>query len=408
MVSASSQQGKAVMEHEAQVMLAANQHSCSHVIPMITPAPCLDGKQQHYSFVTTLLPYDLFKWRNQQTSRVKLQHCYPVVAKAVYDGLKCLHASGYIHGDLKDDNILFKDFDADGCPSGIVLGDLGLAQKIGSSIYKFHASNYAGSSHLVASLFDGQSDPLGINTMVRVQGTYVNAAIVQAKIDYCSWAMMVTYIFGLPEDKDLTKMLGKGSCGPMGPGRRKLYPWETDRRARVNCRKKGVAFWVEDVEDSVVENQVLHEVSWRFIPIESVVFWRSIWWDDSWGEASSRYKISKRSLIYLDMIPIYNLIECVHSERMAMMKVTSKNRTVYCRLTRISPIFGVYHPWFWTVLGYDLWWHLAFQIFIPPIPSRCESQEIEQRRSEARRKRYEDLLQKFRGGQGSVGSGCPW
>lgn len=224
MVSASSQQGKAVMEHEAQVMLAANQHNCSHVVPMITPAPCVDGKQQHYSFVTTLLPYDLFKWRNQQTSRVKLQHCYPVVAKAVYDGLKCLHASGYIHGDLKDDNILFKDFDADGCPSGIVLGDLGLAQKIGSSIYKFHASNYAGSSHLVASLFDGQSDPLGINTMVRVQGTYVNAAIVQAKIDYCSWAMMVTYIFGLPEDKDLTKMLGKGSCGPMGPGRRKLYP----------------------------------------------------------------------------------------------------------------------------------------------------------------------------------------
>jgi len=97
MVSASSQQGKAVMEHEAQVMLAANQHSCSHVIPMITPAPCVDGKQQHYSFVTTLLPYDLFKWRNQQTSRVKLQHCYPVVARAVYDGLKCLHASGYIH-----------------------------------------------------------------------------------------------------------------------------------------------------------------------------------------------------------------------------------------------------------------------------------------------------------------------
>ena len=74
---------------------------------------------------------------------------------------------------------------------------------------------------------------------------------------------------------------------------------------------------------------MLHEVSWRFIPIESVVFWWSIWWDDSWGEASSRYKISKRSLIYLDMIPTYNLIECVHSERMAMMKVTSKNRTVY-------------------------------------------------------------------------------
>ena len=242
MVSASSQQGKAVMEHEAQVMLAANQHSCSHVIPLITPAPCVDGKQQHYSFVTTLLPYDLFKWRNQQTSRVKLQHCYPVVARAVYDGLKCLHASGYIHWDLKDDNILFKDFDADGCPSGIVLGDLGLAQQIGSSIYKFAASNYAGSSHLVASLFDGQSDPLGINTMVRVRGTYVNGAIVQAKIDYCSWAMMVTYIFGLPEDKDLTKMLGKGSCGPMGPGRRKLYPWETDRRARVNCRKKGWPF----------------------------------------------------------------------------------------------------------------------------------------------------------------------
>ena len=224
MVSASSQQGKAVMEHEAQVMLAANQHNCSHVVPMITPAPCVDGKQQHYSFVTTLLPYDLYKWRKQQTSREKLQHCYPVVAKAVYDGLKCLHASGYIHGDLKDDNILFKEFDADGCPSGMVLGDLGLARKIGSSISKFHASNYAGSCHLVASLFDGQSDPLGINTMVRVQGTYVNAAIVKAKIDYCSWAMMVTYVFGLPEDKDLTKMLGKGSCGPMGPGRRKLYP----------------------------------------------------------------------------------------------------------------------------------------------------------------------------------------
>ena len=222
-VSTSSQQAQVVLQHEVQVMLAASQHSCSHVVPMIMNAPCVDGKQQQYSFVTTLLPYDLYKWRIQQTA-AKLAHCYRVVAKAVFDGLECLHASGYIHGDLKDDNILFEDFDADGCPSGIMLADLGLAQRIGSMIYKFPASDYAGSTHLVSSLFDGQSDPLGINTMVRVRGFYVNAAIVKPKIDYCSWAFLVTYTFGLPEDKDLTQALGKGSCGLMGPGRRKLYP----------------------------------------------------------------------------------------------------------------------------------------------------------------------------------------
>eukprot|EP00746_Dinoflagellata_sp_MGD_P027600 gnl/MRDRNA2_/MRDRNA2_165130_c0_seq1.p1 gnl/MRDRNA2_/MRDRNA2_165130_c0~~gnl/MRDRNA2_/MRDRNA2_165130_c0_seq1.p1 ORF type:complete len:253 (+),score=20.64 gnl/MRDRNA2_/MRDRNA2_165130_c0_seq1:40-798(+) len=124
--------------------------------------------------------------------------------------MKGLHKAGYIHGDIKTDNILYAGVDTRGCPTGLRLTDFGLSFRIGSQQSKYDRSYYAGSWHLPACLFEGQ-----VCQLLGVSSSY-SKFIADERIDYCSYTdLMVT--FG-PAPK-LISAKG-GNCGPMGPNRR--------------------------------------------------------------------------------------------------------------------------------------------------------------------------------------------
>ena len=138
----------------------------------------------------------------------------------VYDqirsGLDCLHGAGWMHGDIKEENILFEAFDSDGCPTGIQLADFGLARRLGQAVKKFDEENYEPCWYLAGSMFRGVPDPLHLS---------INAKQFRAdrKMDECSFALMMMKVFGF-RDKRFQKDLGKGACGKMGAGRKYEIP----------------------------------------------------------------------------------------------------------------------------------------------------------------------------------------
>eukprot|EP00435_Cladocopium_sp_Y103_P052642 s131_g16.t1 len=54
-------------EHEIEVMSAAKEHHCHHVLPLIDKEPCIGGTKYINAFVTKLLPFDFEKWEKDYT-----------------------------------------------------------------------------------------------------------------------------------------------------------------------------------------------------------------------------------------------------------------------------------------------------------------------------------------------------
>ena len=140
---------------------------------------------------------------------------YQRVFDALRDGLDCMHKSGYMHGDLKPDNILFEDFDDDGCPTGVQLADFGISSELSSLQDKFDGDYFMGSWHLPGAVFTDVKDPLNLS-----KGEFF---IPDRRIDECSFALLM-FRFFKRRVPSIVKDLGKGACGPMGPGRKLMMP----------------------------------------------------------------------------------------------------------------------------------------------------------------------------------------
>ena len=134
-----------------------------------------------------------------------------------------MHEAGYMHGDLKPDNVLFEDFDADGCPKGIQLADFGLSHELGKPHLKFPKEYYKISWHEAGSVFNGAKDPFKLTKKVKVNGKYKMHYMVDSRLDECSFAMLMYELF---EERvpSIQEHLGKGACGPMGPKRDLMMP----------------------------------------------------------------------------------------------------------------------------------------------------------------------------------------
>ena len=161
--------------------------------------------------------------RGQETSSG-----YQRVFDALRDGLDCMHGSGYMHGDLKPDNILFEDFDDDGCPTGVQLADFGISRKLSSLEGKFDGAYFMGSWHLPGTVFTRVEDPLKLS-----KGK--SFFTPDRRIDECSFALLM-FRFFKRRVSSIVKDVGKGACGPMGPGRKLMMPWDA-MRARM------IGFW---------------------------------------------------------------------------------------------------------------------------------------------------------------------
>mmetsp|Transcript_52439 Transcript_52439/g.98179 ORF Transcript_52439/g.98179 Transcript_52439/m.98179 type:complete len:325 (+) Transcript_52439:68-1042(+) len=212
----------AAADNKKEMQIMTDASSCSNVLPLTDGRPCVEkaGTNQRlmYSYVAPEMKGDLLTWL-RAVSFIRRKHCGKTVLKQVYFGLKCLHASGWIHGDLKSDNIFYQGEDSEGCPTGLVLADFGLSAQIGSIRNKFNSKYFDASSHLPSSLFRDQEDTLKI----QVDENHIR---MSEGVDMCSFAMMMYFNFGMTVDGGAMELFtgGRGGCGPMGPGRQKPLP----------------------------------------------------------------------------------------------------------------------------------------------------------------------------------------
>lgn len=88
--------------NEAQIM---GQVHCTHLLPLVEKRSCVSGKKLGSAFVTKLVPGDLHEWSQQAPEETK-KSCLEKNYDQIYDGLECFHKAGFVHGDIKGENIL--------------------------------------------------------------------------------------------------------------------------------------------------------------------------------------------------------------------------------------------------------------------------------------------------------------
>ena len=139
--------------------------------------------------------------------------------------MKCFHKAGYVHGDIKPDNILYGSIDDQGCPEDIILADFGLTTKVGELNTKFDHKWWKISFHIPETMFDGVKDPLGLTETARLKnGGTVPVVTMKPVLDLCSLAFLLRPLVPGIVSLVLQEKLGKGACGKMGPGRKWSLP----------------------------------------------------------------------------------------------------------------------------------------------------------------------------------------
>ena len=206
---------------EANIMGAVH---CTHVLPLVEKAPCVaQHGQLRTAFVTKLMPGDLQKW-SEQASQWKKNKCLLKIFNEIYSGLECFHKAGYVHGDIKPDNILYSSIDDQGCPEDIILADFGLTTKVGQLNTKFDHKWWMGAFHIPETMFDGVKDPLGLTETVRRNGRTEALVTMKPVLDWCSLAFLLRRLVPGTVSTVLQEKLGKGACGKMGPDRKWSLP----------------------------------------------------------------------------------------------------------------------------------------------------------------------------------------
>lgn len=215
-----SKGGEEEARREIEVLTKTKELNCLHVLKLVEKDPCMKVSGKDYlfkdSFVVDLLPSDLRQIRSSEgTLPAK---CFRPVFDAIRSGLDCLHKAGYIHGDLKADNVLFEATDADGCPTGIQLADFGLSKKIGEFTPKFPFPFYLRCYHEPATMFEQIPDTFNVSAWKPYGGRQKWHFQAEPRLDECSFALLMYRLFGerVPE---IQEELGRGACGPMGPQR---------------------------------------------------------------------------------------------------------------------------------------------------------------------------------------------
>ncbi|CAE7209192.1 Scn11a [Symbiodinium sp. CCMP2592] len=134
-----------------------------------------------------------------------------------------LWKAGYIHGDLKADNIFYKELDSEYCPSGVVLADFGLSRKINTQMWQYDAKYYRYSTHLPSSLFVGHRDSLNIK-LPRMEKVFV-----REDIDKCSLQELARGAFKMAVKVDLQwgRLASLRSCLQVAP------PWPSARPGEI-------------------------------------------------------------------------------------------------------------------------------------------------------------------------------
>lgn len=232
------------IKKEVDIMTAAKKcplDGYAHVMEATASAPCINTPSEG----TKILPYALISPRMHGTLKqwaVLVPHptpgCVKKISEQIIRGLSCLHASNYVHGDLKVNNLLFGHLE-DGCPADVRVTDFGLSTKIRTKLGTQHyMRNYGNeqlhkSVHLYAGMFDGGAAFAG-NPRVwqRHRSVDPNHFARAPLVDWCSFIFMMLADFSTPPEDSLQLVntmvgptgLSKGDCGQYGPHRTVTIP----------------------------------------------------------------------------------------------------------------------------------------------------------------------------------------
>lgn len=217
-----------VIHKEAQIMKETTERfwtgrypECQHVAPLFDSTPCLDDVLIKGAYVSLKMEVDLQGWYNRYAHRNEhiQKECRGSIAQQLADGLRCLHIAGkhgYMHGDVKMDNILVESIDpVTFCPEGLRLIDFGHSHARGSRVPKHSEEYFSTSRHLPDSVFQDASDSLFLTVESNPDMFYASS-----QVDWCSFAYLMNSNFNyIPlmhaSNNDARVIM----CGKMGKGR---------------------------------------------------------------------------------------------------------------------------------------------------------------------------------------------
>lgn len=190
--------------YETEMAVMKSAKHCKGVLTYLDDNPSICGRKvTGKAYVMPLMDGDLDKFFG---GKAGAQSCTNVI-DAIYQGLQCLHNAGYIHGDLKPDNVFYRG-KTGACPDGVVLADFGLAESIGTHTPQYGGKDFMGCNHLPSVQFNADNDP-----------TQLGQSYVAGTIDYCSLGIM-TYEFFRAELSIQAPPGWDGECGMMGHRRK--------------------------------------------------------------------------------------------------------------------------------------------------------------------------------------------
>jgi len=184
---------RADIDAEVDILRATTEKSCSNVVRLVDAQPCVSKGStvpplcRESAYVAERLTATMRDWFKASNK----PHCKDTIIAGIRNGIICLHRAGFIHGDIKADNIMYASIDNKGCPVGIKLVDFGLARPLGSKQRQF-----AG----------------------KVPNDNEGYYKVVPEIDWCSFARLLEAKY--PGTKLSDVQMSRKHCGSMGASRK--------------------------------------------------------------------------------------------------------------------------------------------------------------------------------------------
>jgi len=135
-----SPEGEEDVEWEKTVM---SKSQCEGVMSLMDSGPCLSPSRTPLAaaYVSAKMAGSLWDWAKGKT-RLQKSQCGLAVHSQLSKAIACLHDAGFVHSDLKGDNVFYSDVDRTGCPAGLKLADFGLTVERSTTQYKYDSKYY--------------------------------------------------------------------------------------------------------------------------------------------------------------------------------------------------------------------------------------------------------------------------
>lgn len=201
--------GKSDVIQEARILASTR---CGGVMQLTDAQPCLYPEKNPLpaSYVSPMMAGDLQGWLDKNRLFSVRQSCAVKIHAELMPGLDCFHgraeANGWIHNDLKPDNIFFDHYDEAGCPAGLKLADFGRSYRMNTYGDRASGHEWKRCWHLPRITF-------------QLQGNSTRF-VARPEVDWCSYIFMMYFDFNYHVGRSVSSYIHQSfDCGNFGPNR---------------------------------------------------------------------------------------------------------------------------------------------------------------------------------------------